>query len=54
MKQHFEPTVEGCKAAREFLIEHGSDWIRDEGYRTDGYTIVHMANKLKTKLESDQ
>ena len=47
----FEYTPEGCKAARDFLLEKGK-WS-DEIGRRDGYEITGIANKLFEKLSRD-
>ena len=47
----FEYTPEGCKAARDFLLEKGK-WS-DEIARRDGYEITGIANKLYKELSKD-
>jgi hypothetical protein len=43
-KQRFEPTVEGCREAQEYLKKEGAWTPRVE--RMDGYSQVFYANEL--------
>lgn len=51
-QSNFQPTVEDCERARQFLIDHGRKWLVDDTLRTDGYTIIHMANELLNDIEA--
>ncbi len=48
--QEFEATPEGCAEARQYLIENGKGWLIDDMFRTDGWTIVYLANDLMREL----
>lgn len=49
--REFDPTPEGCIEAREYLVEHGKDWLISHELSTDGWTIVYLANKLMRELD---
>lgn len=50
--EKFEYTTEGHRKAVEYLKEIGRwDEIKNKGFSTDGYSIVHEANSIYNKTD---